>query len=160
MRYSNLLAGVGLLVAGAVPVFADPSIPADSMGLSKISVFDVPTQPAYHYKGEFPGQNGVLPRAYPGAPPQVPHDISGFLPITMQSNMCVSCHDQPTQWGKKREQGMPTPIPPSHYTDMRNAPGKVAQHLVNARFNCNQCHVPQAETAPLTGNTFLVKANH
>jgi len=160
MRYLHLLAGIVLALATATPALAVQPIPADSMGLSKSSVFEVPTPQVYRYKGQFPGQDDVLPRAYQGAPPQIPHDIGGFLPITAQGNMCIGCHDQPAQWGKKRGKGTPTPIPQSHYTDMRNAPGKVSQHLVKARFNCNQCHVPQADAAPLVENTFSAKTKH
>lgn len=160
MRYYSvldgirLLAGIALLAAGIGSAIADPTIQTNSMGLSKSSVFDVPTPQVYHYTETPPGQSKVLPRAYLGAPPQIPHDISDFLPITAQNNICISCHDQPGQWGKKREEGMPTPIPPSHYTDLRNAPGKVTEHLINARYSCNQCHVPQADAAPLVENTF------
>ena len=148
----QLLAGVTLIVAD--PALADKTIQTNSMGLSKGSVFDIPTPEVYHYGNAQPGQSKVLPRAYSGAPPQIPHDISEFLPITAQNNMCIACHAQPEQWGKKREKGMPTPIPPSHYTDLRNAPGKVTENLINARFNCNQCHVPQTDAPVLVQNTF------
>ena len=158
MRYLHLLAGIAAALFATTQTLAETVIPADTMGLNKSSVFDVPAPKVYHYKGEFPGQDDVLPRAYQGAPPQIPHDISGFLPITATSNMCTGCHDQPAQWGKKTQKGMPTPMPQSHYTDMRNAPGKVSQQLVKARFNCNQCHVPQTDAAPLVENTFSAKA--
>ena len=160
MRYPSvltviqLLAGFALMASGVGSSYADPAIKTNDMGLSKTSVFDVPTPEVYRYGAIPPGQSKLLPRSYPGAPPQVPHDISDFLPITVQSNMCISCHNQPELWGKKREIGTPTPIPPSHYTDLRNAPGKVTENLINARFNCNQCHVPQVGGPPLVENTF------
>jgi nitrate reductase (cytochrome), electron transfer subunit len=143
-----------MLMAASYAAFAAQPISADSMGLSKTSVFDVPDPKAYHYNGAQPGENKVLPRGYPGAPPQIPHDVSEFMPITVQSNMCIACHAQPELWGKPREKGTPTPIPQSHYTDLRNAPGKVTDHLINARYNCNQCHVPQADAPALVQNTF------
>jgi cytochrome c-type protein NapB len=150
----KLLAGIALLTLGMGSSFAGKPVDANSMGLSKGSVFDVPTPKVYHYGEAQPGQSKVLPRAYPGAPPQIPHDIGDFLPITAQNNMCISCHAQPEQWGKKPVKGTPTPIPPSHYTDLRNPSGKVTDHLMGARFNCNQCHVPQTDAAPLVENTF------
>jgi cytochrome c-type protein NapB len=153
MTLHRILIVIMLLTAGTA--FAGgKGIPADSMGLSKSSVFKVPAQKAYSSKAEQPGQNELLPRAYPGAPPQIPHSIADFLPITTQSNMCIACHANPGQWGQKREKGTPTPIPPSHYTDRRNAPDKVTDHLMGARFNCNQCHVPQLDAKPLVENTF------
>ena len=158
MRYpkikfaSSLLVCVVLMTTGSA--VAAPTIKTNDMGLSKTSVFDVPEPKVYHYATAQPGESKVLPRAYPGAPPQIPHDISEFLPITAQNNMCIVCHDQPAEWGKKRVKGMVTPIPTSHYTDLRNAPGKVTDHLINARYNCNQCHVPQADAPALVENTF------
>lgn len=133
---------------------AAPVIKTESMGLSKTSVFEVPEPKIYHYKGAAPGENKLLPRAYLGAPPQVPHAVIDFLPITRDNNLCVACHAQPDLWGKKIEAGTPVPIPPSHYTDRRNAPDTVTDHLINGRYNCNQCHVPQADAPALVENTF------
>lgn len=158
MRYLNLFVGITLVMAGTELSWAAQAVAPDSMGLSKGSVFDTPSPKVYQYKGGQPGQNKLLPRAYLGAPPQIPHDVGDFLPITAQTNMCIACHNQPDQWGKKLEPGMPTPIPRSHYTDHRNAPDKVTDHLINARYNCNQCHVPQADAPALVENTFSSKA--
>jgi cytochrome c-type protein NapB len=156
MTFIRLLACL-ILLAASNAALAAPPVKPDSMGLSPGSVFDVPAPPVYAIKGGPPGQDAVLPRAYPGAPPQIPHDIGDFLPITAQSNMCIACHNQPDNWGKKPEAGQPTPIPPSHYTDQRNAPGKVTDHLMGARYNCNICHVPQHDAKPLVENTFGAK---
>ena len=154
MRLYTLSVCLILSVTGISVVQAAQPIAADGMGLSKGSVFDTPTPKVYNYKGGQPGENKLLPRAYLNAPPQIPHDISGFLPITAQSNMCIACHNQPDNWDAKKVKGSPTPMPRSHYTDLRNAPGKVTDHMINARFNCNQCHVPQANATPLVKNTF------
>lgn len=149
---TRLFAGLALIAAATS--FAAEPVKTNSMGLSKTSVFDTPTPKAYHEKAGLPGPNKLLPRAYSGAPPQVSHSVSEFLPITAQSNMCIACHNQPWQWGQKREPGTATPIPPSHYTDRRNAPDKVGGQLVGARYNCNQCHVSQTDAPALVGNTF------
>lgn len=157
MTLPHFLLGVAMMSVASSGAFAAQPIKADSMGLSPGSVFEVPAQQVYTSKAAAPGQNQVLPRSYPGAPPQIPHDVGDFLPITAESNMCMACHNQPEQWGKKREQGQPTPIPPSHYTDLRNAPGKVTDHLINARYTCSLCHVPQMDAKPLVQNTFAAK---
>lgn len=146
-----------LIITGAGASIAGQTIQSNDTGLSKGSVFDTPTPPVYHYGTAAPGTSKVLPRAYLNAPPQVPHDISDFLPITVQNNMCINCHNVKDQWGKKREKGTPTPLPPSHYTDQRNAPGKVTDNVINARFNCNQCHVPQTNAPALVENSFGTK---
>jgi len=156
MRYISIIIRLfaSVVLMAAASSFAAEPIKTNSMGLSKTSVFDTPTPKAYHEKAGMPGSNKVLPRAYLGAPPQISHSIGDFLPITAQSNMCIACHNQPSQWGQPRQQGMATPIPPSHYTDQRNPQGKVGENLVGARYNCNQCHVSQTDAPALVGNTF------
>lgn len=156
----RLLASFILMSVASSALFAEPTIKANEMGLSRESVFNVPTPKVYHYGTTPPGESKVLPRAYQGAPPQIPHDIADSLPITPVSNMCIACHDQPAEWGKPRAAGIATPMPPSHYTDQRNAPGKVTDHLINARYNCNLCHVAQTDAPPLVENTFSSGSKH
>lgn len=124
-----------------------------SLGLSKTSVFDTPEPPSFSYNDQYPGSSKVLPRAYPGAPPQIPHNIDGLKPITASNNACLGCHNNPSNRGKKVA-GLPTAIPESHYIDQRFNPGKVGEKLVSARYVCTQCHVPQANVTPLVVNTF------
>ena len=123
------------------------------MGLSKTSVFDTPTPQSFSYSENPPGSGTTLPRAYPGAPPQIPHNIDNFKPITAKVNACLACHHNPSMRGKKIT-GMPTAIPESHYIDRRNEPGVVGSQIVGARYVCTQCHVPQANVAPLVDNVF------
>jgi cytochrome c-type protein NapB len=52
--------------------------------------------------------------------------------------------------GKKKVKGIATPIPESHYVKAED--GKLARS--GARYNCTQCHAPQAEVSDLVGNTF------
>jgi len=124
-----------------------------TLGLSKTSINDSPKTEKYNYTENFPGTGKLLPRTYSGAPSQIPHSIESFIPVTTKNNMCKQCHDTPTMIGKNTK-GMPTPIPTSHYIDVRHAPGKVSKQLVAARTACTQCHVPQAKTKPLVGNNY------
>jgi len=55
---------------------------------------------------------------------------------------------------KAKKPGEPTPLPASHYTDLRNAPGKVGDTVTGARWVCTSCHVPQTDAKPLVGNRF------
>lgn len=119
----------------------------DRLGLSKTSVYDVPDPQAFQYRDAAPFTAQLLPRAYQGAPPQVPHDIKDFLPITRDNNMCVGCHQQPDLIGKKAK-GQPTPLPASHYVDVK------ANTMHMGRYNCTQCHTPQASVKPLVDNNF------
>ncbi len=124
-----------------------------SLGLSKTSVNDSPEPEKFGYSNNFPGTGNLLPRAYLDAPPQIPHNIEAFLPVSTKNNACKMCHDNPAMQGKKVK-GQATAMPASHYTDLRHAPGKVTTELIGARYVCTQCHVPQANVKPMVTNTF------
>lgn len=130
------------------------AIPDTDLGLSKTSVFDTPEPQTISYSDKFPGTSTVFPRAYLNAPPQIPHNIENFKPITASNNACMGCHNNPSMRGKEITKGMPTPMPESHYTDLRHKPGVVREQIVEARYVCTQCHVPQANVDTLVENTF------
>jgi cytochrome c-type protein NapB len=144
--------GVALVAMGfamTVTAVGDQAIPEDSMGLSKTSVNDSPAPPAFDYKEPDVGTvNTRAVRSYPIAPPMITHSIEGMLPITQDSNMCKDCHVQPDMVGKKAEAGMPIPAPASHYVDVKKG------EFYMGRWNCVQCHRPQADVQPLVVNTF------
>jgi cytochrome c-type protein NapB len=152
-----VLAGVSLVSFSQV---SGKGIPADDMGLSKTSVFADPAPEAYKYPQGMPGTTPDLPVSFPGAPPQIPHNIEAFVPVTASNNQCKTCHDNPAMWGKAPQKGVATPMPQSHYVDpaygkaQAGLPGKEEKTLSASRFNCTQCHAPQAETKPLVGNSF------
>ena len=140
-----------MAIAAQIAQAADTkSISDDQIGLSQTSVYDAPAPQAFQYRDNQPFSGEVLPRAYQGAPPQIPHDIQSFVPITRDNNMCVGCHQQPDKVGQKTK-GQPTPLPASHYVDVK------ANTLNMGRFVCTQCHAPQAKVSPLVGNTFKAK---
>ncbi len=107
-----------------------------------------------------------IDRAFENAPPLIPHMIDGFLPIKKDNNICLSCH-----MPDKAEAVGATAIPATHFTNYRPAviksgdkykvdakEGEVVEHKLNklspARFNCSQCHVPQANVTVDIKNTF------
>jgi len=119
------------------------------LGLSKGSVFDVPTPPAVKANDSNPGEGPLVPRPYVIAPPRIPHTVGDFLPITQKQNACLDCHAV-----KEKQQGNPTPIPPSHYTDYRNAPDRVGGQVAGARYVCVSCHAARTDAPNLVGNRF------
>ena len=143
---------LGLLL-GIGQTWAETAINDKNRGLSNISIFETPTPKAFAYPDSFPGTGKTLPRAYPDAPPQIPHGITGFKPITAANNMCMGCHNMPAMIGQKVK-GMPTSIPVSHYIDLRNKPDIQGKDVIGARYVCTQCHVPQANVKMLVDNTF------
>ena len=144
----TLLLTCALLTLALNAVAADKGLTEDQMGLSRTSVDVDPDPTAFEYRQADPYSGGVLPRAYSGAPPQVPHSLDGLVPITRDSNTCLSCHQLPDQVGKKKVKGQPTALPTSHYTNVKN------NALFMGRYNCIQCHTPQANVNSLVGNTF------
>jgi cytochrome c-type protein NapB len=150
MKRSVIVVGVFSVLIGSCAVSQQRAIPVtdDSMGLSKTSVFDAPSPLEFSYPKTEPSQAVSLARGFEGAPPQIPHRVDTFVPLTAGSNQCLSCHDQPAMIGKKAK-GVPTPMPVSHY---REVEGKMVRS--NANYICTQCHAPQADTKALVENTF------
>jgi Nitrate reductase cytochrome c-type subunit (NapB) len=110
------------------------------------SVFEVPDPPPFAWNATDPGENTRLPRAYPTAPPRIPHGIADFVPIRLASNACLDCHAPGSGAGAPE-------LPASHRTDFRNAPGVVGEKVAGARYNCVSCHVPTSDAKPLRANS-------
>ncbi|MCD4758646.1 MAG: nitrate reductase cytochrome c-type subunit [Arcobacteraceae bacterium] len=141
----------------------------ESLGLRKVDLYseNVVTPDETKYSTEYAGSGKVIERAFQDAPPMIPHDTEGMLPIQIDNNQCVGCHMPEVAVGMNA-----TPIPKSHFTNFRphhkfdgnkfeksidNMKNEIAikeeSTLVNARFNCSQCHAPQS-VGQLVENTF------
>lgn len=142
---SAVLASLLSLSAFAVQ---DQSIPDDSLGLSKTSVYDVPDPDVTVYGGGDPGTNKRAAKSYHTAPPMITHSITDMVPITRESNLCKDCHVQPDLLKQRITKGMPIPAPASHYTDVKKG------DLYMGRWNCVSCHRPQAKVDVLVQSTF------
>ena len=146
------------------------SVSEESLGLRTTDIYqeDDTTASKTEYRSAAAGTSTKIKRAFQDAPPMIPHDVTDFLPITRQNNACVGCHapDIAPAMGA-------TPIPPSHYLDMRprhicdgvkfkksidntknETDVKRLTHLSQARFNCSQCHAPQSQGNPSVENLF------
>ncbi len=156
-------------------------ITEESLGLRKSNLYEEnnASPVASDYNRPAPGTSTRFKRAYVNAPPMIPHSVEGMLPITKDNNQCLGCHmpDVAPSVGA-------TPIPPTHFinyrptTEYKNGElikeGKVVgpkgelgnvgditlakekhlKKLYPGRFNCTQCHAPQAKVEPVVGNTF------
>lgn len=143
---SSVLASLLSLSAFAVQ---DQAIPDDAIGLSKTSVYDIPTPDVVEYSTTDAGSVGKrAERSYMTAPPMIPHTVKDMVPITLEANLCRDCHVQPSMIGEKLTKGMPVPAPVSHYVDVK------AGELYMGRYNCTQCHAPQAKVNTLVKSTF------
>jgi len=151
----------------------------EALGLRKVDLYSEDTaEPAKtDYKRPAPGSSQKFERAFVNAPPMIPHDVEGLLPITKANNSCLGCHMPEAAKGMGA-----TPIPASHFTDYRPntvmkdgnvvkegkivgkdigntsdiklAKAKKLDHLYQGRFNCSQCHAPQSKGGTAVGNTF------
>lgn len=151
MKRFILLALAAALVSLAVAA-ADDAPKSDTSSVSDAelslypgSLFKVPDPPAFAWNAAEPGDAARLPRAYPIAPPRIPHGIADLGPITLRANPCLDCH--------ALDAGADAPeLPASHRTDLRRAPDKVETTVAGARFLCTSCHVPTSDARPLRGN--------
>lgn len=131
---------------------------------------DIP-QPVTQYTKVEAGDSQRIARSFTAAPPQVPHDIEGLLPIDLAENACLACH-LPEHAGDQD-----IPIPKSHFSRpqidiaLLRATGTpsdggmlsyvagytAGEELTGARYNCVQCHTPQAEN--VAGDANIAKSN-
>lgn len=146
------------------------------LGLRKSNLYreDTVVAARTEYTDRAPGSGQTLDRAFENAPPMIPHSTEGLLPITRDNNMCLSCHLP------EMAAAMPgtTAIPGSHFASFRPkteiaADGSVIKegHKINntsdiktvvhkmdnlhpGRFNCSQCHAPQANVPLAVANEF------
>jgi len=167
---SILFVGCGNDATPAKQDVVKPTISEESLGLRKVSLFEedkavAPRKTAY--STDYAGGSQKIKRAFQDAPPMIPHDTTGMLPIKINDNQCKGCHmpDVAPSMGA-------TPIPPSHFTNFRpsssyaikgvNTSSEAQAHisikkenkLVGARFNCSQCHAPQSNTPLAVENKF------
>ncbi len=177
MKLKKSLISLLALTAISVSVYATGggTISEESLGLRKVDLYseDSAKPEATTYTKDAAGSSKRFERAYENAPPMIPHDVEGMLPIKMGNNACTGCHmpDVAKSVGA-------TPVPPSHFASFRPITGmakdgkitkegkgvdntsdfKTVVHklkkLSSARFNCSQCHAPQSTQEPLVGNTF------
>ncbi len=84
-------------------------------------------------------------RAYPEQPPVIPHSIEGYQ-LSVNTNRCLSCH--------KREFTQGSGAPMISVTHYMTREGQMLADVSPRRYFCTACHVPQADTPALIGNTF------
>ena len=149
---------------------ASEIVTEESLGLRKTDLYteDSTTASKTEYRTGSAGSSAKIKRAFQDAPPMIPHDTDGMLPIKIGDNQCSGCHmpEVASSMGA-------TPIPVSHFTNFRpthNYDGKQftksidvmknevaikeTTHLQGARFNCSQCHAPQSQGNLAVENTF------
>jgi cytochrome c-type protein NapB len=128
-----------------------------------VNVTDLSDQALETYIDTDPGESKLLDRAFPGAPPQIPHSVEGMYPITLGSNDCIDCHGPDNVTSKEDR-----PIPKSHFS--RPVMGKGGKgepmawvvkgyedtdDVAGARYDCRMCHTPQATNVDTPASDFV-----
>jgi cytochrome c-type protein NapB len=174
-----LLVGCNENAAPAKSKVVEPTVSATSLGLRKSTLFNEDIKPhATNYSDSYTGSGHKIERAFQDAPPMIPHDVTGLIPIKIGDNQCLNCHmpDVASSMGA-------TPIPPSHFTNFRPVTtlakdgeveknGRIIKNtsseelknvsikptkngkLYGGRYNCTQCHAPQDTGKLDVPNTF------
>lgn len=170
MKFSKLT----IAITAAAAVFtvgcatATKTVSEESLGLRNTSLYseDKVTGDKTQYSKVMAGESKVIKRAFENAPPMIPHDVEGMVPVTIGNNQCVTCHVDSAPYDKT----IPA-APASHFTDFRpstslaedgrmSKDGKAVDNtsdlitasknlsaLAGSRFNCTQCHAPQSDGA-------------
>jgi cytochrome c-type protein NapB len=170
---------LGIITAATLLVVnctaADKTVSEESLGLRTTTIYteDKTTGDKTQYGSSAAGTSTKIARAFENAPPMIPHDVEGMLPITIDNNQCTMCHEPAVA-----ESMGATPIPKSHFTSFRpetiltkdgvmlqegkhldntsdiKTVEKPLETLAGARFNCSQCHAPQSEGNDVPKNNF------
>ena len=178
----RMVSKITLSIAVASSIFlagCSNTVSEESLGLRKTDLYSETKETVGEeakYGMAMAGTSKTIARAFQDAPPMIPHDVEGMLPITIKDNQCVSCH------APEVAPSMNTlAYPKSHMIDFRPATtiardGRIALNgkaidntsdakfsdvsikalskLSGARYNCSQCHAPQSQVEPLVANTF------
>ena len=168
-----------IYVGDKITYTGTPVITEESLGLRKTNLYTESTTESdkTEYSKSYAGSGHKFARAFQDAPPMIPHDTEGMLPITIDNNQCVGCHAPEVAPSMGA-----LPYPASHMTNFRpkttlDENGKVEKNgevikntssdtleyvtiqkvegkLIGARFNCSQCHAPQSQGKLAVENTF------
>ena len=170
--------GLGIPSWPSFPVSVGKTVTEESLGLRKTDLYSEKAETfgdEAKYSQDAAGTSQRIKRAFQDAPPMIPHNTDGMVPITISDNQCTGCH-----MPEVASAMLATPIPTSHFTNFRPATamsgdsmtkdGKVLKNtttvsmsdisikeeskLVGARFNCTQCHASQSGDALAVKNTF------
>ncbi|MHB8100167.1 MAG: nitrate reductase cytochrome c-type subunit [Sulfuricurvum sp.] len=168
-KFISSLVAASILISGGYAAVAKKPIDENQLGMRSSDLYsEVNAKPdGTRYSTDTAGTSQKIKRAYPDAPPMIPHDISDFGEITKDNNACLGCHMPDVATVMQA-----TPIPPTHFTSFRpNVALDANGHFVEVdhdkvvkkdlkgalwqgRFNCTQCHAPQHQGKLRVENKF------
>jgi cytochrome c-type protein NapB len=139
---------IATLIASVIGC-ASTSGPTPMRGAAVPTPDKAPTIKEYAEKVPGVGQPQLIARTFIGQPPMVPHTIEKYVPLTIEENACMECHQTADIRGQKIPQ-----IGVSHYSKtVKTKAGKPALEM--SRFQCDSCHVPQVDAKELVDSKFV-----
>jgi cytochrome c-type protein NapB len=156
---------IGLLPFFAVTAIANEKEVDDGLDIyfRDSSLSSLSDQAQETYPDSEAGESKRIERAFPDAPPQIPHTVEDMLPITAGDNECVDCH-HPDNAVSKAD----LPLPKSHFSRAVMGSGgkgdsmvwvvkgyEDAKDVVGSRYNCTMCHTPQATNVDTPSTKFI-----
>ncbi|EKS70464.1 MULTISPECIES: nitrate reductase cytochrome c-type subunit [Caballeronia] len=137
---------IASLLALAVLAIAQPTVPSLPFHDSLRGTAPLDEEPKAPLIAPTENKDVIRGLNYAQQPPTIPHKIDNYQ-LDKNANRCLGCHAR-----SRAEESGAVPVAVSHYMDRE---GGVSGHLSPRRYFCTQCHVPQADTKPLVGNTFV-----
>lgn len=118
MKITKITLGLATITAIFVTgcAIAQKTYSEESLGLRKADIYTekstVPDKTDYTKTPA--GTSTKIDRAFENAPPMIPHDVEGMLPITIDNNQCIMCHDPAVAASMGA-----VPVPKTHLIDFR-----------------------------------------
>lgn len=139
---------VAALVAAVIGC-ASTSPPVPMRGSDVSAPDSAPTIKSYSEKVPGVGQPVLIARTFVGQPPMIPHTVEKYVPLSQDENACLECHITDELRGQKVPK-----ISVSHFS--KTAKRKDGSPEVEmTRFQCDSCHVPQADAKVLVDSQFV-----
>ena len=152
MKIKILLVSTLLTTIGIVGCQTAGPVDQTSLGIGADGVFNDPSPSTFDYPTTKAGESDRIARSYHTAPPMIPHTVDEYLPITMETNECMECHDKPKIQDREYVKGKNLAMPESHYGGFGGSGDK--DEPSGALYTCSQCHAPTSDAKPLVENIF------
>lgn len=152
MKIKILLITTLLTSIGIVGCQTGGPVDETSVGIGDDGVFGTPSPSTFDYPTTKTGESDRIAKSYHTAPPMVPHTVDKYLPITMETNECMECHDKPKIMDREYVKGKKLSMSISHYGGFGGTGDK--GEVSGSHYTCSQCHAPMSDAEPLVENVF------